>query len=156
MIGVGGVWAWAELDNVSTVTGWNEMDATFAACDHTTGGGPGTAGAHGGPDPVGVWQQYTSLGDALNANPHAVSSAIGAAYRGSVYVLDFFPGSGPGEDFKVIVPTRQGHYSAHPVPGGWLCEKGHGRHQRASTCHGIDDRVAGVSLGGARPAFTVS
>lgn len=121
VVGLGGVWAWAGLDNVasSTVSGWNQMDATVADCGHTQGaGGPGSAGAFGHPDPFGVWKQYASLGAALGANPGAVPlyALFGSTCTGSVYVLDFFPGSG-ADDFEVAVPTQQGHYSAHPVSG---------------------------------------
>ena len=122
VVGVGGVWAWAELDNVasSEVPGWNEMDATAAFCGHTQGGGgPGSAGGGGGPDPFGVWQEYPNLGAALAANPNAEPLLFlggGNPYTGAVYVLDFFPGSG-ADDFMPIVPVAQGHYSAHPVSG---------------------------------------
>ena len=62
VVGVGGVWAWAELDNVastnSATLGWNEMDATIADCGHTRGGGgPGSAGGGGEPE-------FSSLGAA--------------------------------------------------------------------------------------------
>jgi hypothetical protein len=121
VVGTGGIWAWAELDNVAsaTVSGWNEMDATVAECGHTVGGGgPGSAGGFGHPDPFGVWHQYASLGAALGANPNAapIFAIFGTTYTGSVYVLDFFPGSGQ-DDFEVAVPTQQGHYSAHPAKG---------------------------------------
>lgn len=123
VVGLGGVWTWAELDNVpsSTVSGWNEMDATAAFCGHTRGGGgPGSAGGGGGPDPFGVWHEYSNLGLALAANPNAepllAALGSGSAYTGAVYVLDFFPGSGP-DDFMPVVPVAQGHYSAHPAPG---------------------------------------
>jgi hypothetical protein len=121
-VGLGGVWAWSELDNIpsSTVSGWNEMDSTFAGCGHTRGGGgPGSAGGGGGPDPIGVWQEYPNLGAALLANPNAEPILfLGGSnpYTGAVYVLDFFPGSG-SDDFMPIVPVAQGHYSAHPMSG---------------------------------------
>lgn len=122
VVGLGGVWSWSELDNVpsSTVPGWNAMDSTFAGCGHTRGGGgPGSAGGGGGPDPIGAWQEYASLDDAMTANPNAepIFLALGSdPYTGSVYVLDFFPGSG-SDDFMPIVPVAQGHYSAHPMSG---------------------------------------
>lgn len=122
VVGLGGVWAWAELDNVpsDSVFGWNEMDATFAGCGHTRGGGgPGSAGGGGGPDPFGVWREYQNLGLALAANPNAEPLLLlggGNPYTGAVYVLDFFPGSG-ADDFMPVVPVAQGHYSAHPVAG---------------------------------------
>jgi hypothetical protein len=118
VVGTGGVWAWSELDNVasSAVPGWNEMDATVAFCGHTQGGGG--AGGFGHPDPFGVWKQYPNLGAALGANPGTapIFAIFGTTYTGSVYVLDFFPGSG-SDDFEVAVPTRQGHYGAHPAAG---------------------------------------
>jgi hypothetical protein len=123
VVGLGGVWAWAELDNVpsDSVSGWNEMDATFAGCGHTRGaGGPGSAGAGGGRDPIGVWQQFPSLLDAEIATGGAAEPLLllgsGNPYSGSVYVLDFFPGSG-ADDFMPVVPVAQGHYSARPVSG---------------------------------------
>lgn len=123
VVGLGGVWAWAELDNVpsSAVPGWNEMDATFAGCGHTrSGGGPGSAGAGGGPDPIGVWQEFPSLLDAEIATGGAAEPLLllsgSNPYTGAVYVLDFFPGSG-AEDFMPVVPVAQGHYSAQPVSG---------------------------------------
>lgn len=122
VVGLGGVWAWAELDNVpSSTAGWNEMDATISECQHTQGGGgPGSAGASGGPDSIGVWAQYPNLGAALGANPGAIPlyALFGANsdYTGSVYVLDFFPGAG-SQDFEPVVPTQVGHYSVQPVPG---------------------------------------
>jgi hypothetical protein len=124
VVGLGGVWAWAELDNVpsTTVSGWNQIDGTIAECGHTQGGGgPGSAGAGGGRDPIGVWQQFPSLTAAEIATSGAAEPLLllgGGAnpYTGAVYVLDFFPGSGPG-DFMPVVPVAQGHYSAQPAPG---------------------------------------
>lgn len=123
VVGVGGVWAWAELDQVpsSTMLGWNEMDATIAFCNHTQGGGgPGSAGAFGHPDPFGVWQEFASLPEAELATGGAAAPILAPlgsadAYTGAVYVLDFFPGQ--SDDFDVVVPAAQGHYSARPVPG---------------------------------------
>jgi hypothetical protein len=124
VVGTGGIWAWAELNNVasSAVPGWNEMDATVADCGHTVGGGgPGSAGAGGGPDQIGIWQEFSSLTAAEIATGGAAAPLLiplgsGSAYSGSVYVLDFFPGTG-SEDFEVVVPAGQGHYSASPAPG---------------------------------------
>jgi hypothetical protein len=123
VVGLGGVWAWAELDNVpsTTVAGWNQIDGTIAECAHTQGGGgPGSAGAGGGPDPLAVWQEFASLAAAEQATGGAAEPLLalggGNPYTGPVYVLDFFPGSGPG-DFMPVVPVAQGHYSAHPAPG---------------------------------------
>lgn len=123
VVGVGGIWAWSELDNVSssTVPGWNEMDSTVSSCFHTPGGGgPGSAGAGGGPDPIGVWKEFASLGAAEaatggNAEPLLLIGGTNP-YTGPVYVLDFFPGSG-SNDFMPVVPVAQGHYSAQPVSG---------------------------------------
>lgn len=122
VVGVGGIWAWAELENIpsSAVTGWNEMDATVADCSHVQGGAPPhAAGTGGGPDPIGVWKEFASLGDALAAAPSAEPLLMlggPGAYTGPVYVLDFFPGTG-SHDFEPVVPVAQGHYSAHPVSG---------------------------------------
>jgi hypothetical protein len=97
VVGVGGIWAWAELTTVpsTTVSGWNEMDATVADCGHTPGGGAEIATS-------GAAEPLLALG---GGNP----------YTGPVYVLDFFPGSGPS-DFMPVVPVAQGHYSAQPAP----------------------------------------
>lgn len=123
VVGVGGIWAWAALDSVpsSAVPGWNEMDATVADCGHTPGGGsPGSAGASGGPDSIGVWQEFSTLNAAEAATGGAAQPLLLLSgqnpYTGPVYVLDFFPGSGPN-DFEAVVPVAQGHYSAQPAPG---------------------------------------
>jgi hypothetical protein len=123
VVGVGGIWAWAELDNVAstTVSGWNEMDATVADCGHNPGGGgPGLQGGGGGPDPIGVWQEFSSLAAAEAATGGVAEPLLllGGTnpYTGAVYVLDFFPGSG-ADDFMPVVPVAQGHYSANPVSG---------------------------------------
>jgi hypothetical protein len=123
VVGLGGVWTWAELDNVpsDSVQGWNEMDSTFAGCGHVRGGGgPGSAGGGGFRDPFGVWQEFPSLLDAEIATSGQAEPILllGGTnpYTGPVYVLDFFPGSGE-EDFMPVVPVAQGHYSAQPVSG---------------------------------------
>lgn len=125
VVGTGGIWAWAELDNIASTNpgtlGWNEMDATVADCGHVQGGAPPhTSGGSGGPDPIGVWNQYSSLDAAEQATGGAAQPLLllgsGNPYTGSVYVLDFFPGTGP-DDFEVVVPVTQGHYSAQPAPG---------------------------------------
>jgi hypothetical protein len=116
-VGLGGIWAWSELDaNTGSATS-GTMDATVAECGHTVGGGgPGSAGAGGGPDPFGTWQTYDSLGDAMAANPAAFPFYDPTTYQGSVYLMDFFPGSG-SQDFVVAVPTQKGHYNQHPTNG---------------------------------------
>lgn len=122
VVGTGGVWAWAELDNVaSTTPGWNQMDSTIAFCQHVQGSAPPhTSGGGGGPDPIGVWQEFSSLQAAQQAiggiGEPLLTLGGGNPYTGAVYVLDFFPGTGP-DDFVPIVPVTQGHYSAQPVPG---------------------------------------
>lgn len=116
-VGLGGIWAWSELDANTGSTTSGTMDATVAECGHVVkGGGPGSAGAGGGPDPYGTWQIYDSLGDAMTANSAASPFYDPSTYQGSVYLLDFFPGSGD-QDFVVVVPTQQGHYGQHPAPG---------------------------------------
>lgn len=114
-VGTGGIWAWAELDaNTGSLTS-GTMDATVAECGHVVGGGgPGSAGAHGGPDRNGTWQMYDSLGDAMAANSAAFPFYDPSTYQGSVYLLDFFPGSGD-QDFVAVVPTQLGHYNQHPA-----------------------------------------
>jgi hypothetical protein len=103
-VGTGGVWAWSELDADGS------MDATVAFCGHTVGGGG--AGGGGGPVRSGHWWIISSLADApAGAGPFFDPSK----YHGSLYVLDFFPGSG-ADDFIAVVPTSVGHYSLHPAP----------------------------------------
>jgi hypothetical protein len=116
-VGLGGIWVWSELDANTGSTTSGTMDATVAECGHTVGGGgPGSAGAGGGRDPFGTWQIEPSLGAAMSANPLAHPFYDPSTYQGSVYLMDFFPGSG-NQDFVAAVPTQQGHYSQHPAPG---------------------------------------
>lgn len=106
-VGLGGVWVWSELDADGS------MDATVAFCGHTVGGGgPGSAGAGGGPVRTGQWSTISSLAD---APPGAAPFFDPSKYHGTLYVLDFFPGSG-ADDFIAVVPTTRGHYSMHPAP----------------------------------------
>jgi hypothetical protein len=118
-VGLGGVWAWAELDTdagSATAADPSPIDFTFAGCSHTIGGGGrGSAGGHGGPG-EGIWYREPNLGDAFASNPNAFPFYDPSTYSGSVYVLDFFPGSG-ADDFVVVVPTQTGHYSQKPAPG---------------------------------------
>lgn len=123
-VGLGGVWSWAELDTNSgggTFADPSTTDFTFAGCGHTIGGGgPGSAGAHGGPG-SGIWYQEPDLATALDDvdNPVAFAFYDTSKYSGAVYVLDYFPGSGL-DDFIAIVPASQGHYSFHPVHGATI------------------------------------
>jgi hypothetical protein len=105
-VGTGGVWAWSELDADGA------MDATVAFCGHVVGGGgPGSAGGFGHPDPFGQWSTISSLADAPEgAAPFFDPSKTYASY----YVLDFFPGSG-SDDFIAVVPAAVGHYAWHPT-----------------------------------------
>jgi hypothetical protein len=108
-VGLGGVWAWAELDTTGGSDAGGSMDFTLAECGHSgPGGGPHSAGAFGHPG-EGAWWKTTSLSDALAAGafPFFDTSQAYSAY----YVLDFFPGSGP-DDFIVVVPASYGHYSS--------------------------------------------
>jgi hypothetical protein len=112
-VGLGGVWAWAELDTAGGSTSGGSMDFTIAFCGHSgPGGGPHSAGGGGGPG-EGVWQKVDTLGEAfaLGGAPFFDTSVTYSAY----YVLDFFPGSGP-DDFIAIVPASYGHYGLNPVP----------------------------------------
>src|SRR6266487_2846546 len=66
-VGLGGVWAWAELDTAGGITSSGTMDYTLTFCDHAgPGGGPHSAGAFGHPG-EGVWYTVNSLGAALAA-----------------------------------------------------------------------------------------
>lgn len=116
-VGLGGIWAWSELDANTGSTTSGTMDATVAGCDHVVGGGsPGSAGAGGGRVTTGIWATYASLGDALAASSHAFPFYDPTTYSGSVYLMDFGPGTGQ-HDFVVVVPTQLGHYNQHPAPG---------------------------------------
>jgi hypothetical protein len=113
-VGLGGVWAWAEVD-----TG-GSMDFTFAGCGHTVGGGgPGSAGAHGGPG-EGDWYLVSTLDEAFAEGAELGGDAFPffdtSKTYDSYYVLDFFPGTG-SDDFIAVVPAGQGHYSFRPVHG---------------------------------------
>lgn len=120
-VGLGGVWSWAELDTSSgggTFADPSTMDFTLSGCHHTIGGGgPGTAGAHGGTG-SGIWYQEPNLTAALSDvnNPVAFPFYDTSTYSGPVYVLDYLPGSGV-DDFIAIVPAGQGNYSFHPANG---------------------------------------
>src|SRR6266568_1883027 len=93
-VGLGGVWAWAELDTAGGSGTSGSMDFTLTFFGH-----PGE----------GSWWTATSLSDALAAGafPFFDTSQTYSAY----YVLDFFPGTGP-DDFIAVVPAVYGHYSS--------------------------------------------
>jgi hypothetical protein len=105
--GTGGVWIWAELDADGSV------DATFAGCGHTVGGagGPGGAGAHGGPV-SGTWKLASNIFDAIS-DPNVFPTALALNSDGSVntsvpyYVITLDVG-GP---FEIAVPAQVGHYN---------------------------------------------
>lgn len=108
--GTGGVWIWAELDAGGTV------DATFAGCGHTVGGG-GPGGAGGGGSPVtGEWQLASNLFDAFTINPDVFPIDLALNSDGSLnltvgyYVITLHT-PGPDGDFVFAVPAQVGHYS---------------------------------------------
>ncbi len=108
-VGLGGVWAWAELDTAGGNGTSGSMDFTIAFCGHSgPGAGPHSAGGFGHPG-EGVWWTVNNLNDALAAGafPFFDTSKTYSAY----YVLDFFPGSG-ADDFIAVVPAVYGHYSS--------------------------------------------
>jgi hypothetical protein len=108
-VGLGGVWAWAELDTAGGNVTSGDMDFTLAFCGHSgPGGGPHSAGGGGQPG-EGEWWTANSLNDALAAGafPFFDTSKTYDAY----YVLDFFPGTGQ-DDFIAVVPAGYGHYSS--------------------------------------------
>lgn len=113
-VGLGGVWEWAELDTAKPGDTSGTIDFTFSGCGHTVGGGgPGSAGAHGTPG-EGVWYTITDLGQAPDgAFPFFDTAKSYDAY----YVLDFFPGAPPDDEFIAVVPASVGHYALHPAPG---------------------------------------
>jgi hypothetical protein len=108
-VGLGGVWAWAELDTAGSDGTHGDMDFTVAFCGHSgPGGGPHSAGGFGHPG-EGEWWTANNLGDALAAGAFPFFD-MSKTYD-SYYVLDFFPGTGP-DDFIAVVPTPYGHYSS--------------------------------------------
>lgn len=109
-VGLGGVWAWAELDTADGSTSGGSMDYTLTFCGHS---GPDRPGAFGHPG-EGQWYRVSTLGEALAAGaaPFFDPSVTYSAY----YVLDFFPGSPPADDFIAVVPAVYGHYGLNPVP----------------------------------------
>jgi hypothetical protein len=115
-VGLGGVWAWAELDTAGGSGTSGSMDFTLAFCGHSgPGGGAHTSGAFGQPG-EGTWWTANNLSDALAAGafPFFDTSQTYSAY----YVLDFFPGSG-ADDFIAVVPAAYGHYSSpNSFPAG--------------------------------------
>jgi hypothetical protein len=103
--GTGGIWIWAEIDSGGTV------DATLAGCGHTVGGGgPGSAGAGGGPT-TGTWtivSRDQMLADAGSNLVFPVALAVdkfGSLLNVTYYEIDF------GGGFVVAVPTVKGHYN---------------------------------------------
>jgi len=110
-VGLGGVWAWAELDTAGGNTSGGTMDYTLAFCGHTgPGGGPGSAGAFGSPG-TGTWIKIDDLSKAPPAN-EAFRFFDPSTYKGPYYVLNFMDG-GP-EPFMAVVPATTGHYSNPP------------------------------------------
>jgi hypothetical protein len=108
-VGLGGVWAWAELDTAGGNGTSGSMDFTLTFCGHSgPGGGAHSAGGFGHPG-EGVWWTVNNLGDALAAGafPFFDTSQTYGAY----YVLDFFPGTGV-DDFIAVVPAAYGHYNS--------------------------------------------
>src|SRR5438477_8864873 len=103
-VGLGGVWAWAELDTAGGITTSGTTDYTLTFCGHGTG-------AFGHPG-KGVWWKTTNLGAAFAAGgaPFFDTSKTYSAY----YVLDFQTGTGSA-DFIAIVPAAYGHYGLNPV-----------------------------------------
>lgn len=118
-VGLGGVWAWSELDTTSTGAGTSgTMDATVAFCQHAP-----FHGAFGHPDRTGTWQRFTTVTTVATIAATYPGYHLFPFYNpttydgGSVYVLDFNTTPTPETDFIVVVPTQQGHYSQHPAPG---------------------------------------
>jgi hypothetical protein len=110
-VGLGGVWAWAELDTAGGSTDHGTMDYTVSFCDHTAAGdGPHGGGGFGHPG-AGTWWTIASLAD---APPGAFPFFDPGTYSGPLRVLDFGPGT--PDDFVAVVPAMNGHYSN---PGDW-------------------------------------
>jgi len=111
-VGLGGVWAWAELDTAGGSSDGGTMDYTIAFCEHAgPGGGAYSAGAFGHPG-SGIWYTIPNMGSAPSgAFPFFDTSK----YTGPLDVLDFQTGQGQ-DDFIAVVPTAYGHYSN---PSDW-------------------------------------
>lgn len=111
-VGLGGVWAWAELDTAGGTSSSGTMDYTLTFCGHAgPGGGAHSAGAFGHPG-QGEWYTIANMGDApAGASPFFDPGT----YSGPLYVLDFAPGTG-ADDFIAVVPAAVGHYSN---PSDW-------------------------------------
>jgi hypothetical protein len=105
--GTGGFWIWASLNSD------NSVDATFAGCGHTVGGGgPGSAGAGGGPED-GTWKitdLYTAavIDGALpmDLQLNSDGSVNFAAPYYEITLQDPHFGT-----FVFAVPVQQGHYN---------------------------------------------
>jgi hypothetical protein len=109
-VGLGGVWAWAELDTAGRDGTSGSMDYTLAFCGH---GDPHDSGAFGHPG-EGEWWTVDDIGDAPEgASPFFDASKTYDAY----YVLNFFPGAPLEDQFIAIVPAAQGHYGWKPING---------------------------------------
>lgn len=105
--GTGGFWIWAEIDTGGSV------DASFAGCGHTVGGGgPGSAGAGGGPV-HGRWSSASNVLDAIGQGAFPIALALTSGgvpdLTAPYYVIDL-PG-GPEGDFVFAVPKAVGHYN---------------------------------------------
>jgi hypothetical protein len=103
--GTGGFWIWASLNNDQDHT----VDATFAGCGHTVGGGgPQSAGAGGGPAD-GNWSVASNLYEAA-VTDGAFPLGIAVEQNGDVdpsapyYVIDL-------QGFVFAVPEQVGHYN---------------------------------------------
>lgn len=109
-VGLGGVWAWAELDTAGGSADHGSMDFTATFCDHTAAGSPHGAGAFGHPG-EGSWWTIAQSGDAPAG---AFAFYDPSTYSGPLRVLDFGPGA--PDDFVAVVPAATGHYSS---PSDW-------------------------------------
>lgn len=106
----GGLWIWAELDQTPdpNMPGWNTTDYTISGCGHTVGaGGPGLAGAGGGPG-QGDWRLVSSVLVAVNDGflPMDLQVTDGSVDFNTPY-YEILLNDGP----PVAVPATQGHYS---------------------------------------------
>ena len=109
--GVGGFWAWVEIDTGGTA------DFTAAGCSHTVGGigGPGGAGAGGFHGETG-WVTFTGTVAQVEA---AFPSPPG---QPPLFVMPY-PTDSATNTYYVLpelgfaVPTAVGHYSIKPAAG---------------------------------------
>jgi hypothetical protein len=107
-VGLGGIWAWAELDTAGGTGTSGTMDYTISFCQH----GGDFSGAFGHPG-EGTWWYVPTLEGVPLGPDGAFPFFDMSSYDGAqgYYVLDFAE-----DDFLAVVPAAYGHYRN---PGDW-------------------------------------